>query len=492
MKFTYNLYCKIILGLIGSLYVNPTFADGLGGLRALDELFEAFGWFLFFVYGVVTASVLTVALLKKRNTAQGYYTHIINVIIFACISIPWYLTPELSLTTVVVLLVSGLFVVVLCYHELDKAKAHWLVGGIFLVVSSILLNNPTILTLNNYILSDDLPFVSSLTFSTITDPKYANLPGNRFMKTSDGRLFYSDRWNYSPKSYHEGIRMEGSDDCRNPCFVVYGLDLNYKPLRPKAIFDFQKHDNSPEADKHRTALINIPLRDYYINRYSDKKLGVYSLVKDSEGRLLWNPASSWLWRSVCSGGVDDDLANLLLEANADSNYRPTKDELTTFYCAIKSRKFERVEQLGSRGGNPNTIFKSNIYTHRYYANALFLVLETYGDIDKKRQRLRYLISLGANINVQNPDGHTLLHAAINQNNNGVESKAELVRILVGFGARHDIRNSDGLTPIEVAIQKRNMNRKNLVEKAHMSEAFIKEWKSYVIEYQSIIDVLAKR
>lgn len=70
----------------------------------------------------------------------------------------------------------------------------------------------------------------------------------------------------------------------------------------------------------------------------------------------------------------------------------------------------------------------------------------------EENNIQALLSLGSNINLQDKQGNSMLHVAINgyiddQQNFGVYK--EVIKEILQFGAKRDLKNEEGKTPYQL-------------------------------------------
>ncbi|UKZ48382.1 hypothetical protein TrVGV298_002605 [Trichoderma virens] len=90
-----------------------------------------------------------------------------------------------------------------------------------------------------------------------------------------------------------------------------------------------------------------------------------------------------------------------------------------------------------------------------------------------REAIKSLVHAKYNIDEQNGEGHTPLHAAI------LSRQLEITKDLLSYGARIDLRDSGNMTPLRLAMREKDERfiRELLKHKANMNETMAKEWRA---------------
>jgi ankyrin repeat protein len=153
---------------------------------------------------------------------------------------------------------------------------------------------------------------------------------------------------------------------------------------------------------------------------------------------------------------------------------------TPLHYAVINGQTEIIKLLLFKGSNAN--IKDHKWGHTPLHNAvtfcqickpeiIYMLLEHGADIDavdkkgmtpiqyvsNQPETVKLLISKGANVNIQNASGATLLHSASGRGD------SDLVKILLSNGAKPNIRDNNGKTPLDIAIQKKYTDIANVIK-----------------------------
>jgi ankyrin repeat protein len=135
---------------------------------------------------------------------------------------------------------------------------------------------------------------------------------------------------------------------------------------------------------------------------------------------------------------DVEIARFLLERGADVSYRGEWDRPAVVIAATSTYSVGMTELLLSRGADPNV-------TDHNGQSLLYELATTY-PVDV----LETLIRAGAIVNFRAPDGSTPLHHAASGN---TDPKARAIHALVQHGAELDAQDNQGFTPLHAALER---------------------------------------
>ena len=421
-------------------------------------------WYLALgIVGIALCIGLLVAYLSPQRKQKSIPLYVLlPLILFTLLVFYRFTHPELDRETAVIVGITLLFHIASYYLLPERKSAHVACLVMIAVSLALLLNNPVILSFKNYQFSDDIPFETDLRGAVINHPVFSDsFFANRFLQTSDGALYYGQRF-FGPN--HRGgalVRETASScdqacsHCSGACFTFFKVRTNRRAFaRPTAIIDFQGENNFPEGERARPfALINIPLEEEIINPHSKEPIGTLKQVRNAAGEEVWNPASYWLWSGLCAaGGVRDDLANALVNAGADPNFTADPDRGNTFNCAVRSRSPQQIELFARHGANPNTKSRAN-RTHYPHPNAMFLAMKRYINLDDKLKIFEILVRHGVDLNARHKDGETLLHRIVADGY--LKDREQLTRYMLSAGVNAGAERDDGMTALALARSRRD-------------------------------------
>lgn len=187
-------------------------------------------------------------------------------------------------------------------------------------------------------------------------------------------------------------------------------------------------------------------------------------------KLLSQDEKNKLLRSAVKN-YETDAAILLLESGANPNYRPSKNDQTTFRLAVASQLDLDVIRLML-----NSKHKVNINEKDMGQSILHDAI-----IDDNAGMVKLLLEHGASINSKDNDGDTALHMAVYSN------YLRIVEVLLNKGAWMHVKNQQGLTPLDIAgkhsgaqmmlVMKGKFPRKEYGTMAQdLTREFLKEYK----------------
>ncbi|NND59510.1 MAG: hypothetical protein HKN49_04505 [Gammaproteobacteria bacterium] len=439
------------LVLILVLFAGP--AQATMGMPNLEGLFDGLLYLGLGVLGVTLSTSLLIAHAspgRKRAPVLVW----VQLVLFLLLAIKWFFYPKLDLATALIIGASLAFTLVVIYFPPANKSAHFNAFMVLLVSAVILLLNPVILSYGNYVFSDVQPFETDLHTTEVTHPVFSDSRlVSRFLQTSDGVLYYGTR---NANWIVGDLKREKAESCDNACpfcdkdcYRFYGIEIEPgRFAQPRAIFDFQDNNNFPQGfESEPLALINLPLTDIVINPNRKTLKATLRRVSDSDGEMIWNPVSNWLWWEVCGGGISNESAQVLIGAGADLNYRADPKRDTTFGCAVRSRDIDQIRMFANNGANPNVELRSN-RTYIAHPNAMFLAMHRYWGLDKKEEVFRILVDIGVDVNAQYSDGETLLHRLVSHYY--LQERTGLAQLLLSFGVDKNITADNGLTPLALA------------------------------------------
>jgi hypothetical protein len=108
--------------------------------------------------------------------------------------------------------------------------------------------------------------------------------------------------------------------------------------------------------------------------------------------------------------------------------------------AAKSSDFEVIRALIQGGANPSL-------TQKDYSNMAMILMNGRGAGNETAilETIKLGVAHGLDIDAFNANGQTLLHIAVQRNNNSI------VRYLAETGAKLDMKNKQGRTPMDLAL-----------------------------------------
>jgi len=441
------------------LLANP--AQASHSISAIGALATGVWYLAMGVVGCGLLIGLVVAYLSPKRKQKSIPIYVwLPLILFTVLVFYRFTHPRLEPETAVIVGITLLFHFA-SYHLLRNRKsAHLACLVMFAVSMAILLSNPVILSFKNYRFSDVVPITGELQATDVNHPVFGDKTfENRLLQTSDGALYYGERF-FGP-NYRKGALMrETASACDNACRHCSGNCFNFFAVRinriafarPTAIIDFQSRNNFPDGEQAKPfALINIPLEDEIINPYSKALIGTLKQVRNDARTETWNPSSYWLWSRVCGGGVRANFAKAMINAGADPNFTAQPDGETTFNCALRSRSPKQIRLLARYGGNPNIKSRAN-RIHYPHPNAMFLVMHRYMELDDKLRIFKLLIRQGVDLNAQHKDGETLLHRIVADAY--LRDREQLTRFMLSAGVNARIERDDGVTALDLAKSRR--------------------------------------
>ena len=174
-----------------------------------------------------------------------------------------------------------------------------------------------------------------------------------------------------------------------------------------------------------------------------------------------------MWR------LDLDVVEVLLKYGADPNVAGFDGRTPLYYV----RNSEQAKLLLENGANPNVKDKD-----RYKYSPLEIILRAEKiEISEKIEIAKALIDYGADVNLKNTIGNTLLHKTYDR---------AIGKLLIENGADVNARNNQGKTPLHYAIR-REENAKLLIENGADVNTKDNEGKTPIdyAEKQKIIELL---
>ena len=462
-----------------ALFANP--AEASHSIGAIGALATGVWYLAMGIVGFGLFVGLLVAYLSSDRKQKSIPVYVwLPLILFSLLVLYRFTHPELDPETAVIVGVTLLFHFASYYLLRERKSAHLACLAMFAVSMAMLLSNPLILNFKNYRFSDAIPIGGDLQSAEVNHPVFSDkLFASRFLQTSDGALYYGERF-YGPNYRSGALMRESAGSCGNACrhcsgdcFSFFTVRTNRNAFaRPTAIIDFQSQNNFPEGERAKPfALINIPLEDEIINPYSKAPIGTLKQVRNAAQTEIWNPASYWLWSQVCGGGIRDELATTLINAGADPNFTAEPDQEPTFNCALRSRSLKQIRLFAKHGANPNVKSRAN-RTHYPHPNAMFLVMHRYIELDDKLRIFKILIKQGVDLNAQHKDGETLLHRIVADAY--LKDREQLTRYMLAAGVNARVERHDGMTALDLAKSRR--------------DRLIKDSKKYKREQQDLSDI----
>ena len=460
--------------LISLVLATPDSAHADPGLSALGDLFDGL-WYLFiFLFGISTTICLIAGYSKRRRSDRKTpLTLLVSLGLYILFASRRFFNPEPNLETLFTIVSTLLFCLGVIYYSGISKISNYKATGLLLFVSLFILVNPRFITYNNHIFIDTPPFESNLRTTALTHPLFAQISLNpsihtnlgyaEFLQTSDGSIYYGTK---GLGLEQEGtiIKREPADSCDDVCQHCSGDCFDFSSIyqnsllleKPKSRIDLQKSSNFPNAPytsipsfKYPQPLINIPIKDKFINPNSTWHRGTLKLVSQN-GTMVWNPLNSWLWNSLCEDNrIPEEIDDLVWE-NIDPNYAPNEHSLTLFYCAIEKANLDKIKLLATLGGDPN--FKVNVGWDEE-VNSIFLVTRQRFSLGKKKELFEFLIEIGADINAQSKKGSSVLHTVVK--GEPTEDRVGLAKLLLSLGADKNSASYLGKSPIEYARDRRD-------------------------------------
>lgn len=456
--------------LVLVLSANP--AQASHSISAIGALATGVWYLAMGIIGFGLLVGLVVAYLSPKRKQKGIPIYVwLPLILFTLLVFYRFTHPRLELETALIVGITLLFHFASYYLLRSRKSAKLSCLAMFALSMALLLGNPVILSFKNYRFSDAIPIADELQATEVQHPVFSDKAfENRFLQTSDGALYYGERF-FGPNYRKGALTREVASICGNACrhcsgncFDFFAVRSNRKAFaRPTAIIDFQSRNNFPEGEQAKAfALINIPLEDEIVNPYSKALIGTLKLVRNADRTEVWNPASYWLWSQVCGGGIGDDLAKSMIEAGADPNFSSQPGEETTFNCALRSRSPKQIRLLARHGANPNIESRAN-RIHYPHPNAMFLVMHRYMELNDKLRIFRLLIRQGVDVNARHKDGETLLHRIVADAY--LKDREQLTRFMLSAGVNARARRDDGVTALDLA----KLRRARLIRDADKSK-----------------------
>lgn len=129
-----------------------------------------------------------------------------------------------------------------------------------------------------------------------------------------------------------------------------------------------------------------------------------------------------------------DAVSVLLDANANIFQKNASNGLTPVFCSIEGNNIEILEKFLEEGVSIRTRTEQG------------LSMVQYASLLGREQMLSYLLSKGADPNMQNIYGQTALHYAVTQDN------SYILNILLSAGALVDVVDTRGNSPIDLALK----------------------------------------
>lgn len=180
------------------------------------------------------------------------------------------------------------------------------------------------------------------------------------------------------------------------------------------------------------------------------------------------PLTISIFRAASDGNVT--AVQNLLNAGIDVNTREHEGETPLMYAAVAG-KTEVLKLLLDRGADINAVSSNNetalaraVGVNQY--DAVKLLLDRGADIEKSTdgkgppliyaagggdlKMVKLLLERGANVNSSDPDGHSALTAAA-ENNVSIET----VRYLLKAGAARNVKTVQGERPYDIAMRYHN-------------------------------------
>ena len=145
-----------------------------------------------------------------------------------------------------------------------------------------------------------------------------------------------------------------------------------------------------------------------------------------------------LSHAVIDGQIE--IIKLLLSKGANVNIKNHEFGMTPLHLAVIipfDCKTEIINLLLEHGADIDAVTNKGDTAIQYAANYF---AANHSEI------VKLLISKGANVNIQNAYGATLLHSASRKGD------SSLVKILLSNGAKPNIKDNDGKTPLDIAIK----------------------------------------
>lgn len=146
-----------------------------------------------------------------------------------------------------------------------------------------------------------------------------------------------------------------------------------------------------------------------------------------------------------------DVLRFLKQQGAFINVEDQINRSTPLHLAIEEQNIEMIHYLSENGADIEAVDLDG-----------FCPILT-GTMKKNLQIIRYLVRLGANINVQNPlTGQTALHLAYEANDE------DLIINLLFLGGNPSIVDRNGVSALELARNQKNQALYLILEKAYLN------------------------
>ncbi|MDD7886096.1 ankyrin repeat domain-containing protein [Flavivirga sp. 57AJ16] len=240
--------------------------------------------------------------------------------------------------------------------------------------------------------------------------------------------------------YLEGLGVDANITNKDGVTPLHNLAYGNKDLETFNYFISKAVDVNQIDKDGNTALINASGRN---------SIGIISkLAEDTKNiNLVNNNGQSALTKSM---GNVPSIISLLIKKGADVHVVDARGNNLSYYLiksfqAKKQEEFHhKVNILSNNGFDITTIQKNG--------NTLFHLAVDTGNIDL----LKYVNTLGVDINIKNKDGLTALHVLTMK-----EKNLKALKYLLSIGANKDIKTNFGESVYDLAKENELLNKQNI-------------------------------
>lgn len=142
----------------------------------------------------------------------------------------------------------------------------------------------------------------------------------------------------------------------------------------------------------------------------------------------------------------DEVKKFLADNSTDVNQKDDRG-MTALHHAVEQRNQSIVEELLSHSGEGKKLDINAM--NNYNRTALFDAF-----MYSNHAMIELLIKHGANINIQNKDGRTILMMLLSS----TKPNMEMIKLAIGLGSKLDVKDKKGMTALDYA--KKQLERAN--------------------------------